>query len=121
MRIQAGERAPRFTKSSEQQEYSDKPIKDYELYRCKQTEADGLLDEEVQDSIRAQEDGFYDEVHWTISVRTFMLMMIQRILSGYWSSYMSDIAAEYSLDWPYMTGGQWQQRRVVTGTALVTV
>jgi hypothetical protein len=99
--IQAGERAPRFTKSSEQQAYIEaNPL--YQKYLDAQTEAEGLLDELVQDSIRA-EDKFYDAALDDFR-ENFYVDDDSSFFQDVGLSYMSDIAAEYSLDWPYMTG-----------------
>jgi hypothetical protein len=100
--INAGERAPRFTKSSEQQAYiQENPL--YKQYLDAQTEAEGLLDELVQDSIRAQ-DKFYDAALDDFR-ENFYVDDDSSFFQDVGLSYMSDIAAEYSLDWPYMTGG----------------
>jgi hypothetical protein len=99
--IQAGERAPRFTKSSEQQAYIQANPQ-YKQYLDAQTEAEGLLDELVQDSIRAQ-DKFYDAALDDFR-ENFYIDDDSDFFSDVGLSYMSDIAAEYSLDWPYMTG-----------------
>jgi hypothetical protein len=99
--IQAGERAPRFTKSSEQQAYIQANPQ-YKQYLDAQTEAEGLLDELVQDSIRAQ-DKFYDAALDDFR-ENFYIDDDSDFFSDVGLSYMSDIASEYSLDWPYMTG-----------------
>jgi RNA polymerase sigma factor (sigma-70 family) len=99
--INAGERAPRFTKSSEQQAYiQENPL--YQKYMDAQTEAEGLLDELVQDSIRAQ-DKFYDAALDDFR-ENFYIDDDSDFFSDVGLSYMSDIASEYNLDWPYMTG-----------------
>ena len=100
--INAGERAPRFTKSSEQQAYiQENPL--YKKYLDAQTEAEDLLDELVQDSIRA-EDKFYDAALDDFR-ENFYVDDDSSFFQDVGLSYMSDIAAEYSLDWPYLTGG----------------
>jgi hypothetical protein len=99
--IKVGERAPRFTKSSEQQAYiEENPL--YQKYMDAQTEAEDLLDELVQDSIRAQ-DKFYDAALDDFR-ENFYIDDDSDFFSDVGLSYMSDIAAEYNLDWPYMTG-----------------
>jgi hypothetical protein len=99
--INAGERAPRFTKSSEQQAYiKENPL--YKKYLDAQTEAENLLDELVQDSIRAQ-DKFYDAALDDFR-ENFYIDDDSDFFSDVGLSYMSDIASEYNLDWPYMTG-----------------
>jgi hypothetical protein len=100
--LAAGDAAPRFTKSSDQQEY-ERQNKDYELYRQAEDIADKILDEDVEQTIE-KEDGFYDEV-----LDEFRENFYVDDDSGFFQDvglgYMSDIASEYSLDWPYLTGG----------------
>jgi hypothetical protein len=99
--IKVGERAPRFTRSSEQQAYiQENPL--YQKYMDAQTEAEGLLDELVQDSIRAQ-DKYYDAALDDFR-ENFYIDDDSDFFSDVGLSYMSDIASEYNLDWPYMTG-----------------
>jgi hypothetical protein len=98
--IKAGEQAPRFTKSSDQQAYiKENPL--YQKYLDAQTEAEDLLDELVQDSIRAQ-DKFYDA-----ALEDFRDGFYLDDDSGFFDDtgnrYMSDIATNFDLDWPYMT------------------
>lgn len=100
--INAGEKAPKFTSSKEQVLYAEaNPL--YEKYLDAQEEAEGLLDELVQDSIRAQ-DKFYDA-----ALEDFRDGFYLDDDSGFFEDtgtrYMSDIATNYDLDWPYMTGG----------------
>jgi hypothetical protein len=99
--IQAGEQAPRFTSTKEQQAYIQaNPL--YQKYLDAQTEAEDLLDTLVEDSVRAQ-DKYYDAAlddfreNFTIDDDTDFFENVGL-------TYMSDIASEYSLDWPYMTG-----------------
>jgi hypothetical protein len=99
--IKVGERAPRFTKSSEQQAYiQENPL--YQKYMDAQTEAEDLLDELVQDSIRAQ-DKYYDAALDDFR-ENFYVDDDSSFFQDVGLSYMSDIASEYNLDWPYMTG-----------------
>jgi hypothetical protein len=98
--IKAGEQAPRFTKSSDQQAYiKENPL--YQKYLDAQTEAEDLLDELVQDSIRA-EDKFYDA-----ALEDFRDGFYLDDDSGFFDDtgnrWMSDIATNFDLDWPYMT------------------
>ena len=100
--IQAGERAPKFTSSKEQILYAEaNPL--YQKYLDAQTEAEDLLDELVQDSIRSQ-DKFYDA-----ALEEFRDGFYLDDDSGFFDDtsnrYMSDIASNFDLDWPYMTGG----------------
>jgi hypothetical protein len=100
--IKAGERAPKFTSSKEQILYAEQnPL--YDKYLDAQNEAEGLLDELVQDSIRA-EDKFYDA-----ALEDFRDGFYLDDDSGFFDDvglrWMSDVANNYDLDWPYMTGG----------------
>jgi hypothetical protein len=102
-RIQAvGDAAPRFTKSSEQEAYKQ-ANPDYATYLEAEEGAEEILQEEVEQTIEKQ-DGFYDEV-----LDEFRENFYVDDDSGFFQDiglgYMSDIAAEFSLDWPYLTGG----------------
>jgi hypothetical protein len=99
--IQAGEKAPKFNSSKEQILYAEaNPL--YDRYMDAQSEAEDLLDELVQDSIRA-EDKFYDA-----ALEDFRDGFYLDDDSGFFDDtgnrWMSDIASNYDLDWPYMTG-----------------
>jgi hypothetical protein len=98
--IQAGEKAPKFTSSKEQILYAEaNPL--YDRYMDAQSEAEDLLDELVQDSIRA-EDKFYDA-----ALEDFRDGFYLDDDSGFFDDtgnrWMSDIATNFDLDWPYMT------------------
>ena len=98
--IQAGEKAPKFTSSKEQTTYAEaNPL--YNKYLDAQSEAEDLLDELVQDSIRA-EDKFYDA-----ALDDFRDGFYLDDDSGFFDDtgnrWMSDIASNFDLDWPYMT------------------
>jgi hypothetical protein len=100
--IQAGEKAPKFNSSKEQILYAEaNPL--YDQYMDAQSAAEDLLDELVQDSIRA-EDKFYDA-----ALDDFRDGFYLDDDSGFFDDtgnrWMSDIASNYDLDWPYMTGG----------------
>jgi hypothetical protein len=100
--IQAGEKAPKFNSSKEQILYAEEnPL--YDQYMDAQSEAEDLLDELVQDSIRA-EDKFYDA-----ALEDFRDGFYLDDDSGFFDDtgnrWMSDIANNFDLDWPYMTGG----------------
>jgi hypothetical protein len=102
-RIQAaGDAAPRFTKSSDQEAYKQ-ANPDYAIYLEAEEGAEEILNEEVEQTIE-KEDGFYDEV-----LDEFRENFYTDDDSGFFQDiglgYMSDIASEYSLDWPYLTGG----------------
>jgi len=100
--IQAGELAPRFTRVSDQQAYiKENPL--YQKYLDAQTEAEDLLDTLVEDSVRAQ-DKYYDAALDEFR-ENFTIDDDSDFFSDVGLSYMSDIASEYSLDWPYLTGG----------------
>jgi hypothetical protein len=101
-RIQAvGDAAPRFTKSSEQEAYKQ-ANPDYATYLEAEEGAEEILQEEVEQTIE-KEDGFYDEVLDEYR-ENFYIDDDSSFFQDVGLSYMSDIAAEYSLDWPYMTG-----------------
>jgi len=97
----AGNKAPRFTKNADQEEYK-KENERYAQYLEAVDIADEILDEEVEASIDNQ-DGYYDQA-------------LDNFRDGYDADdsdffndiglrWMSDVANEYSLDWPYYTGG----------------
>jgi hypothetical protein len=102
-RIQAaGDAAPRFTKSSDQEAYKQ-ANPDYATYLEAEEGAEEILQEEVEQTIE-KEDGFYDEVLDEFR-ENFYIDDDSSFFQDVGLSYMSDIAAEYSLDWPYLTGG----------------
>jgi hypothetical protein len=98
--IKAGEQAPKFTSSKEQQAYAEVNSL-YQQYLDAQEEAEGLLDELVQDSIRAQ-DKFYDAALDDFR-DGFYLDDDSAFFDDTGNRYMSDIASNFDLDWPYMT------------------
>jgi hypothetical protein len=101
-RIQAaGDAAPRFTKSSDQEAYKQ-ANPDYATYLEAEEGAEAILEEDVGQTIK-KEDGFYDEVLDEFR-ENFYIDDDSSFFQDVGLSYMSDIAAEYSLDWPYMTG-----------------
>jgi len=100
--VNAGERAPKFTSSKEQTTYAEaNPL--YQKYLDAQTEAEGLLDDLVADEVRKK------GANWDAALDDFRENFYVDDDSDFFSdvglSYMSDIASEYSLDWPYLTGG----------------
>ena len=100
--IKAGERAPKFTNSKEQILYAEaNPL--YDQYLDAQQEAEDLLDELVQDSIRA-EDKYYDAALDDFR-DGFYLDDDSAFFDDTGNRWMSDIATNYDLDWPYMTNG----------------
>jgi hypothetical protein len=102
-RIQAvGDKAPKFNSSKEQDTYAQENP-DYATYLEAVEGAEEILQEEVEQTI-SKEDGFYDEVLDDFR-ENFYVDDDSSFFQDVGLSYMSDIAAEYSLDWPYMTGG----------------
>jgi hypothetical protein len=102
-RIQAaGDAAPRFTKSSDQEAYKQ-ANPDYATYLEAEEGAEEILQEDVEQTIEKQ-DGFYDEVLDEFR-ENFYIDDDSSFFQDVGLSYMSDIAAEFSLDWPYLTGG----------------
>ena len=100
--IKAGERAPKFTSSKEQILYAEaNPL--YQKYLDAQEEAEGLLDDLVADEVR-KEGGI-----WDAALDDFRDNYSLDDDSGFFDDaglrWMSDVASEYDLDWPYMTGG----------------
>jgi hypothetical protein len=100
--INAGERAPKFTSSKEQQEYAEaNPL--YQKYLGAQEEAEGLLDDLIADEVRKQ------GANWDAALDDFRDNYQIDDDSGFFNDaglrWMSDVANEYDLDWPYMTGG----------------
>jgi hypothetical protein len=99
--LAAGEKAPRFTKNSDQEAYKQENP-DYATYLEAADIADEVLDEEVEASISNQ-DGVYDQAlenfqeNWEGDDSSFFNDLGLR--------WMSDIMNEYGLDWPYLTGG----------------
>jgi hypothetical protein len=98
--INAGERAPKFTSSKEQQEYSE-ANPDYKKYLDAQEEAQDLLDTLIQDEIGKQ------GANWDAALDNFRDNYQLDDDSGFFSDlgwrWMSDIANEFNLTWPYVT------------------
>jgi hypothetical protein len=99
--MEEGKKAPKFTTISSQAEYSQ-AHPGYQRYLEAHEQAEGLLYDLVQDSISSQDknydaaldefrDGFYVDDD-----------------SGFFDDvglrWMSDVANNYDLDWPYLTG-----------------
>jgi hypothetical protein len=100
--IKAGERAPKFTSTKEQQTYAEEnPF--YDQYLDAQNEAEGLLDDLVADEVRKQ------GANWDAALDDFRDNYSLDDDSGFFDDaglrWMSDVANNYDLDWPYMTGG----------------
>jgi hypothetical protein len=99
--LAVGVDAPRFTKSSEQAGYAEQnPL--YKIYLEAADDADAILDEEVEESIRKQ-DGYYDQA--LDNFRDNYSGDDDSFFSDVGLRWMSDIANNFGLDWPYMTGG----------------
>jgi hypothetical protein len=100
--INAGERAPKFTSSKEQILYAEaNPL--YDKYLDAQNEAEGLLDDLVADEVSKQ------GANWDAALDDFRDNYQIDDDSGFFDDvglrWMSDVANNYDLDWPYMTGG----------------
>jgi hypothetical protein len=99
--INAGERAPKFNSTKEQILYAEaNPL--YDQYLDAQKAAEDLLDSLVEDSVRSQ-DKFYDAALDDFR-ENFYVDDDSSFFQDVGLSYMSDIASEYNLDWPYLTG-----------------
>jgi hypothetical protein len=96
-----GDKAPRFTKSSDQTAYKE-ANPGYDKYLEAVDIADEILDEEVEASISNQ-DGYYDQA--LDNFRDDYDEDDSSFFSDVGLRWMSDIANEYGLDWPYYTGG----------------
>jgi len=99
--IAASDKAPVFTRSSDQQEYAQQN-KDYELYLQADRIADDILDEDVEQSIEKQ-DEYYDQA--LDNYRDNYSGDDDSFFSDVGLRWMSDVAEQYNLDWPYYTGG----------------
>jgi hypothetical protein len=96
-----GDKAPRFTKSSEQNAYKE-ANPGYDQYLEAVDIADAILDEEVEASIENQ-DGYYDQA--LDNFRDNYSGDDDNFFSDSGMRWMSDVASNFGLDWPYMTGG----------------
>ena len=98
--LAAGSQAPGFNSSAEQQAYMEEHP-EYEKYIEALGEAEGLLDELVQDSVRAQDK------YWDQAIDDFRDYYQLDDDSGFFGDvglrYMSDISERFDLGWPYMT------------------
>ena len=100
--VNAGERAPKFTSTKEQQAYAEaNPL--YQQYLDAQEEAEGLLDDLIEDEVRKEGP------NWDAALDDFRDNYQIDDDSGFFDDvgmrWMSDVANNYDLDWPYMTGG----------------
>jgi hypothetical protein len=98
--LAAGSRAPTFKTTAEQQAYTEENP-EYEKYLEALGEAEGLLDELVQDSVRAQDK------YWDQAIDDFRDYYQLDDDSGFFEDvdlrYMSDVANRFDIYWPYMT------------------
>jgi hypothetical protein len=99
--LAVGMDAPKFTSSSEQAAYAEQNPK-YKIYLEAADDAEAILDEEVETSIE-QQDGYYDQA--LDDYRDNYSGDDDSFFSDVGLRWMSDIANEFNLDWPYMTGG----------------
>ena len=95
-----GSEAPQFNSSVEQRE-AMKTNKAYANYINAREEAEGLLDELVQDSIKAQ-DGTYDSALDDFR-NDFYVDDDSSFFGDVGLRWMSDIASEFQLMWPVIT------------------
>jgi hypothetical protein len=99
--LRLGTDAPRFNSTSEQEGYAaENP--DYETYLEAVEAAEAILDEEVEASIDNQ-DGYYDQA--LDNFRDNYSGDDDSFFSDVGMRWMSDVANNFGLDWPYMTGG----------------
>jgi hypothetical protein len=99
--LAVGVDAPKFTSSSEQAAYAEQNP-NYKIYLEAVNDADAILDEEVETSISKQ-DGYYDQA--LDDYRDNYSGDDDSFFSDVGLRWMSDIANEFNLDWPYWTGG----------------
>ena len=97
--IALGEKAPRFTKSADQEEYIE-ANPDYRIYLDAADAVDALLDEEVEESIRSR-DEYYDSA--LDDFRDSYSPDSDSFFSDVGLRWMSDIANNFDLTWPVMT------------------
>ncbi|CAB4137799.1 Putative amidoligase enzyme [uncultured Caudovirales phage] len=96
-----GDKAPRFTKTSDQTAYKE-ANPGYDKYLEAVDIADAILDEEVEASIDNQ-DGYYDQA--LDNFRDSYEGDDSDFFNDMGWRWMSDIMNEFNLDWPYYTGG----------------
>ena len=98
--MKQGKEAPVFNKSSEQQEYAE-THPGYQRYLEAREQAEGLLDDLVQDSINSQDK------HYDSALDDFRDGFYIDDDSGFFDDigmrWMSDVANEFSLMWPVVT------------------
>jgi Putative amidoligase enzyme len=98
--IKQGTEAPKFNRSSEQQAYAE-THPGYQRYLEAREQAEGLLDDLVQDSISSQDK------HYDYALDEFRDGFYIDDDSGFFDDigmrWMSDVASEFSLMWPVIT------------------
>jgi hypothetical protein len=102
--LQAGEAAPRFTKSSEQTAYA----KENELYQKYQEASDAAQEEfetEVISEVESQGEHYDNAREYYFEMMRDSGDYDERDFLRDRYGYMSDIANSNNLDWPYWTGG----------------
>ena len=96
-----GGKAPKFNSSSEQEEYAESHP-GYQRYLEAREQADGLLNDLVQDSISSQDK------HYDYALDEFRDSWYIDDDSGFFSDvglrWMSDVQDKFDLMWPVMTG-----------------
>jgi hypothetical protein len=98
--IQAGEKAPKFNSSKEQILYAEaNPL--YDKYLDAQKEAEDLLDDLVQDSIKSSDDRY--EAALDDFRDNYQIDDDSGFFSDEGLNYMSDIANSFDVEWPYMS------------------
>jgi hypothetical protein len=99
--MKQGTGAPKFNRSSKQEEYA-LANPGYQRYLEAREQAEGLLDDLVQDSISSQDK------HYDYALDEFRDGFYVDDDSGFFQDiglrYMSDVAAAFELNWPVMTG-----------------
>lgn len=99
--MKQGGEAPKFVRSSEQEEYA-LANPGYQRYLEAHEQADGLLDDLVQDSINSQDK------HYDYALDEFRDSFYMDDDSGFFSDvglrWMSDVQDQFDLMWPVMTG-----------------
>ena len=98
--IQAGEKAPKFNSSKEQILYAEaNPL--YDKYLDAQKEAEDLLDDLVQDSIKSSDDRY--EAALDDFRDNYQIDDDSGFFSDEGLNYMSDVANAFDVEWPYMS------------------
>lgn len=99
--ISAGNRAPKFKNSDDQEVYAEEH-QDYERYLKAVEDAEAILEEDVETSIKDQ-DSYYDQA--LENFRDNFEVDDSNFFSDVGLRWMSSVASDYDLDWPIMSGG----------------